>query len=210
MRVMAFLSAVALTVALPLRADAQAGQKFAFVNSQALLQAAPGAADAQAQFQKEVETLRTQIQAMTDSMTAMEKAYTDDAEKMNDSARIDRLKAITDKRTGFEARAEALNQQAEQRQSELMQPIMDNVRKALDDFRGEGGYAFIFDIANAPFIVAADRNLDVTDRVIAKLRTMGAPKAGATQARPPATPAAGPAARPAGVQARPTTRPPTE
>jgi outer membrane protein len=102
-----------------------------------------------------------------------------------------------------------LNEQAEQRQAELMQPIMDNVRKALDDFRGEGGYAFIFDIANAPFIVAADRNLDVTDRVIAKLRTMGAPKA-ATPARPPTTPAAGPAARPAGVQARPTTRPPTE
>jgi outer membrane protein len=209
MRVLAFLSALALTVALPLRAEAQGGQKFAFVNSQALLQAAPGAADAQAQFQKEVESLRTQIQAMTDSMSAMEKAYTDDAEKMTDSARIDRLKAITDKRGGFEQRAEALNEQAEQRQAELMQPIMDNVRKALDDFRGEGGYAFIFDIANAPFIVAADRNLDVTERVIAKLRTMGAPKA-ATPARPPTTPAAGPAARPAGVQARPTTRPPTE
>ena len=80
-----------------------------------------------------------------------------------------------------------------------MQPIMDNVRKALDDLRVEGGYSFIFDVANSSFIVAADKNLDVTEQVIAKLRTM---------TKADATPPAGPTTRPAGVQARPPVKPP--
>src|SRR5690554_6370840 len=83
-----------------------------------------------------------------------------------------REKSLLEKKEGYEERAEKLNQQAEQRQFELIQPIMDNVRKALEDLRVQGGYSFIFDVANSSIIVAADKNLAVTERVIAKLRTM--------------------------------------
>ncbi len=201
MRSFLFNSAVALALLVPASAHAQAAaQKFAFVNTQLILQAAPGATEAQAQFQKDVESLRAQVQALSDSLAALEEEYTTAAPALSPTARDARLKALTEKKTGFEQRAEALNQQAEQRQFELMQPIMDNVRKALDDLRIEAGYAFIFDVANSSFIVAADKNLDVTERVIAKLRTM--PKAAAA-------PAAGPTTRPAGVQAKPPMKSPT-
>jgi outer membrane protein len=192
---------LALALLLPQSAHAQAGgQKIAYVNTQLILQSAPGATEAQAAFQKEVEGLQKQVVSLSDSLSALEEAFTKNQASMTPTVREARLRSLTETKENFEAQAEKLNQQAEQRQFELMQPIMDNVRKALDDMRLEGGYAFIFDVANSSFIVAADKNLDLTERVIAKLRTM--PRATAT---PPAT---GPAARPAGVQSRPT-RPPT-
>ncbi len=198
-------SVVALALMLPLSAHAQAagGQKVAYVNTQMILQSAPGAAEAQQTFQKEMEGMQKQVQLLSDSLATLEAAYTKEAAALTPAARETRLKSLTEKKTSFEEQAEKLNQQAEQRQFELMQPIMDNVRKALDDMRLEGGYSFIFDVANSSFIVAADKNLDLTERVIAKLRTM--PRAAAA----PATPAAGPTTRPAGVQSRPT-RPPTQ
>jgi outer membrane protein len=193
---------LALAVLLPVAAQAQAGgQKIAYVNTQLILQGAPGATEAQQTFQKEMEGLQAKLKTMQDSLTALEQAFARDADTLSATSRDARVKAFTEKRQGFEEEAAKLNQQAEQRQFELMQPIMDQVRAALDDMRLEGGYSFIFDVANAQFIVAADKNLDLTERVIAKLRTM--PKAAA---KPPTT---GPAARPAGVQARPT-RPPTQ
>jgi len=193
---------LALAVLLPVAAQAQAGgQKIAYVNTQLILQGAPGATEAQQTFQKEMEGLQAKLKTMQDSLTALEQAFARDADTLSATSRDARVKAFTEKRQGFEEEAAKLNQQAEQRQFELMQPIMDQVRAALDDMRLEGGYSFIFDVANAQFIVAADKNLDLTERVIAKLRTM--PKAAA---KPPTT---GPAARPSGVQARPT-RPPTQ
>jgi outer membrane protein len=201
MRSFLFGSALALAVLVPASAHAQAGgQKFAFVNTQLILQSAPGATEAQAQFQKDVESLRGQVQTLSDSLAALEAEFTKAAPALSPTVREARLKSLTEKKTSFEQRAEQLNQQAEQRQFDLMQPIMDNVRKALDDLRVEGGYSFIFDVANSSFNVAADKNLDVTERVIAKLRTMG---------KATVAPTAGPTTRPAGVQARPPVKPPT-
>ncbi len=201
MRSLMFGGALALAVLVPASAHAQAGgQKFAFVDTRVILQSAPGAAEVQAQFQKEMDTFRTQVQQLSDSLSLLEQAYTREAPALSPTAREAREKSLLEKRESYQNRAEQLDQQAQQRQVDLMQPIMDNVRKALEDMRVEGSYSFIFDVANSAFIVAADKNLDITERVIAKLRTM--PRA--------TTPApTGPAARPAGVQSRPPTRPPT-
>ena len=84
-----------------------------------------------------------------------------------------------------------------------MQPILENVRKVLDELRTEGGYSFIFDVSAGSFIVSADKNLDITDRVVSKLK-LSAPKMAPKAA---AKPALGPASAPAGVT---TKKPPTQ
>ena len=38
-----------------------------------------------------------------------------------------------------------------------MGPIMDNVRKVIEDYRSENGYSFIFDTAQGGFVVAVDK-----------------------------------------------------
>ncbi len=207
MRFPVLLGAAALLVGAPSLVTAQtAGQKFAFINSQAIMQAAPGAVEAQMQLQKELETMRGTVAKLTDSLTVMDSLYKKEEAALAPAAKEARQKTMREKQADFQDRVQKLNDQAQQREGELMQPVLESVRKALDDIRMEGGYSFIFDVAAGSFIVSADKNLDITDRVLAKLRLSApkaAPKAAAPAAKPPM---AGPAAAPAGVT---TKKPPT-
>jgi hypothetical protein len=67
------------------------------------------------------------------------------------------------------------------------------VKKVLDDIREEGNYAMILmnDPGQTP-IVSADKNLDITDKAISRLRATKAPAL-------PAVKAGGAPAAPAGV-----------
>lgn len=207
MRFPVLLSAAALFVGAPSLVAAQTGgQKFAFINSQAIMQAAPGAVEAQMQLQKELETMRGTVAKLTDSLTLMDSLYKKEEATLAPAAKEARQKTMREKQADFQERVQKLNDQAQQREGELMQPVLESVRKVLDDIRMEGGYSFIFDVAAGSFIVSADKNLDITDRVLAKLRLSApkaAPKAAAPAAKPPT---AGPAAAPAGVT---TKKPPT-
>lgn len=204
MRLSAIFSAFALAAAIPALASAQGTQKFAFVNSQAILANAPGRAEAEATFEKEMTNVRTQLQKLQDSVNTMSEAFAKEEASLSPAAKEGRLKTLREKEAAWQQQAQRLQDQAQDRQEQLMQPIMDNLRKVLDDVRTDGGYAFIFDVAAGAFIVSADKNLDITDRVISRLR-LSAPKA--APAAGAAKPAAGPASAPAGVT---TKKPPVE
>jgi outer membrane protein len=179
--------------------SAQAAQKFAFVNSQALLQNAPGRAEAEAAFEKDMVGIRAQLSKLQDSLNTMQEAFAKEEVSLSPAAKEARLKTLREKEAAWQQQAQKLQERAQDRQEELMAPIMENLRKVLDDVRMDGGYAFIFDVAAGAFIVSADKNLDITDRVVAKMR-LSAPKAA------PAAKPAGPATAPAGVT---TKKPPT-
>jgi outer membrane protein len=200
MRLLTVVGAVAVLASVPSLASAQ-GQKVAFVNSQALLQNAPGRGEAEATFEKEMVGIRAQLTRLQDSLTAMNEAWAKEEPTLQGAAKDARLKVLREKEQNWGAQAQKLQSQAQERQEELMAPIMENLRKVLDDVRMEGGYSFIFDVAAGAFIVSADKNLDITDRVMSKMR-LSAPKA-APAARPAP---AGPTSAPAGI----TKKPPTE
>ena len=172
--------------------------KFAFIRSQEIFAKTPGRAEAEAQFNREVETARAQEKVMGDSVNALLGDYARTESSLSADAKTARQAAIREKQGLFQQRQQALEQQVQQRQTELVQPILQRINGIIEDVRAQGGYALIFDVqAQGGGIVAADRNLDITDRVIARLRTRPAPalaKAGA-----PAKPATGPVQAPVGI-----------
>ena len=175
--------------------------KVAYINSQVLLASAPGRAEAEATYEREANGYRAQVQRMGDSLNTLIQAYDKDVVTLSPTAKETRQKAIRDKEAEYQRRAQELEQRMNARQAELVQPIMDRVQQALNDIRTEDGYTIIFDVAAAaPVIVSADKNLDITEKVLARLRTMGT----ATSARPNTTApaAAGAQPKPAGA-ARP-------
>jgi outer membrane protein len=179
-------------------ASAQSGQKFAYIRSSVILEQAPGRAEAEAQFDKETGTYREQIKRMSDSLNAMVADFEKAQATLSATTRDSRGKAIQAKEAEYQRRSRDLEQKAQQRQGELVQPILDRVKQAIEELRIEGGYSFIFNADQGSAIVAMDKNLDITDRVLTKLR-------GTTAAAPrPATGA--PAAAPSGVT-RPQTPP---
>ena len=198
MRSLSRAAVVALAALLaPVAAHAQQSVKLAYINSQQILAQAPGRAEAEAQYEKEATGYRQQVQRMGDSLNALVAAYDKDAVTLSPAAKETRQKTIRDREASYQQRAQELEQKMNQRQAELVQPIMDKVQQVINEIRAEEGYTMIFDAAAAsPVLVAADKNLDITDKVLARLRT--------TASAAPATP------KPAGAQPQPAgvTRPP--
>src|SRR5207302_9000024 len=71
----------------------------------------------------------------------------------------------------FEQPSNDLQHRAQQREQELLQPIQARVNAVIQGLRAEGNYALIFD-ADAPGsnIVAADPALDITSKVLERLK----------------------------------------
>jgi outer membrane protein len=189
------------------RAEAVHAQtpKFAYINSQQLVQAAPGSVEAQATLEKELAGFRAQIQKMSDSMTTLQTTYQKDEPTLSATAKEARLKALRDRQTEFQEKAQKLNDQSDARQQELMTPVLDMVRKVLDEVRAEGGYAMIFDVAGngGAFIASVDKNLDITDKVLSRLK-LAAPLKAVSPSK-----TTGPTTKPAGVTTAPK-KPPTQ
>src|SRR5207247_4139170 len=78
----------------------------------------------------------------------------------------------------FEQRSNDLQSRAQQREQELLQPIQSRVNAVIQGLRAEGNYALIFD-ADAPNsnIVAADPALDITSKVLERLKQSQYPPA---------------------------------
>jgi outer membrane protein len=188
----AAFAALALTIVSAGSAAAQGGQKFAYIRSSVILDQAPGRQEAEAQFDKETSTFRDQIKRMSDSLNAMVADFDKTQASLSATARDTRGKAIQAKEQEYQRRTRELEQKAQQRQGELVQPILDRVKAAIEDLRIEGGYSFVFNADQGSAIVAMDKNLDITDRVLAKLRS------GTASAAPRPTTGA-PTATPSGV-----------
>ena len=182
--------ALALLTVLSLPARAQ-GVKVAYVQTSVLLDQAPGRAEAEAQFEKETGTYRDQIKRMSDSLNAMIADFQKRSTGLTAAARETQGKGIQAKEAEYQRRTQELEQKAQGRQNELVQPILDKIKGAIEEVRVEGGYSMIFNADQGSPIVAVDKSLNVTDRVLTKLK-------GTTAAAPAPRPSATTPA-PAGV-----------
>jgi outer membrane protein len=181
--------------------------KIAFVNSQLLMDAAPGRAAATDLLNKEGQGYQVQLQKMQDSINNLLTKYQKAEPTLSAAAKDAQQKTIQGLETEFQAKQLQFQKQFDDRTKEVMAPITDQVKKVIDDIRVEDGYAIILDNApGAGNIVSADKNLDITDRVISRLHATPAAKA-ATPATP--APKPGASASPAGV-GRPPGKPPTQ
>jgi outer membrane protein len=173
----------------------QASMKIAYVNTTALMEAAPGRDSATAILNREGNAFQVQLQKLQDSVNARLAKFNKAEPTLTPAAKEKETKDIQALEQELQAKNQAFQQQFDQRKQEVLAPITDLVKKVLDDLREEGNYSLI--LMNDPgqtTIVSADKNLDITDKAISRLRASKAPSI------PVAAPAKGGApAAPAGV-----------
>ena len=202
---------VALTLSMSgILAAQAAAPKIVYVNSQKIIAQAPGRADAEAQFQKEMDQYKAQVQKMGDSLQTAVADYQKQEPTLTPAVKATRTKDLRDRQASYQQHVQQLEQTAQQREAELVRPIMEQINKIIEQIRTENNYSFILDAGSqAGVVVAADSSLDITDSVIKRLVAAGpvASKA-ATPAPTTATPRPTGAAsqKPTGV-ARPKSTP---
>src|SRR6188474_3075542 len=135
----------AATAAPAFAQGAPATPKIAYVDSKVILSRAPGRQAAEDTFNKEMEASRAQVEKMGDSLKTLIADYRKVQSTLAANVREQRESAIRKKQEDYQTRAGSLDQQMQQRQVELVKPIMDQIRKVLDEIRQEDGYAFILD-----------------------------------------------------------------
>lgn len=195
-RMLLLVAMASVGVVAGVRAQGAPTPKLAYINSQRILSQAPGRAEAEAQFQREMTRYQEQIRRMGDSLQLLMADYNKQELILSPAAKEMKQKEIRSKEETYQQRIQQLQQQAQQREEELVRPIMQQINTVLTAIRAEDGYTFIFDVgAQGAAVVAADTTLDITQRVIARLKTVSA-----STTKPPARPTGAPSApQPAGV-----------
>lgn len=169
-------------------AQTTSAPKLGYINSAQILAEAPGRAEAEAQFEREVAAYRQQLQRMSDSLQQMDSVFQKEAPRLDSATRLTRGKAIVEREQAYQQRANQLNQQMQNRQAELVRPIMEQLQKVLEALRAEERYTMIFDVAagSGSVVVSADKSLDITAKVLARLKAAAPAKTGSTLQQQPA------------------------
>jgi outer membrane protein len=182
-------------------AAAQAPMKVGYVDVAQVMEQVPGRADAQAAFEREAQGIRAELQRMSDSLQTLVQSYQKEQATLTTAVRQTREKSLQERQQQYQQRAQQLQERGAQREQELAGQFESLVRDAINDVRTGEGYTMIFAFGPNSALLSAEKSMDVTDRVLARMRTVAATRpAGGAGARPAAAPAAGgPVAAPAGV-----------
>ena len=187
-------------------AAAQGALKVGYVDVASVMDQVPGRAEAQASFEREAQGIRAELQRMSDSLQSAVQAYQKEQATLTAAVRQTREKSLQDRQQSYQQRAQALQERGAQREQELAGQFETLVRDAINDVRTTEGFSMIFAFGPNSALLSADKSMDVTDKVLARMRTIASSRPAAPAARPAATPTSGPVAAPAGA-ARPKTPP---
>lgn len=147
--------------------------KIGYINSAELMQDAPGSAEAQAQFDSEMQAAQDEIVRLQTELQNMDQALQQQQLTLSPEAKANRQQQLQVKAQEYEQRAGLLQQQADSRRAELVQPIMDQITEVIEAIREEGNYAMIMDLVGGS-IISADPALDLTQEVLRRLEAAAA------------------------------------
>jgi outer membrane protein len=192
-----------IAAAAPVLAQSASTQKLAYVDSRKILDQAPGSPKADSLFKLELVGFEAEVKKMQDSFQKKVEDFNKVKPTLAAAEIEKRSQALGALQQEYSQKTQELQNQADQRRGELLQPVIDQIKLVLEDIRVEQGLSFVFDVSSSSGIVAADKNLDISDRVLAKLRTMPIPALGGVKADTKATApkkTGAPLSAPAGVK----------
>ena len=143
--------------------------KFGYIDSQELLLLMPERKTAEEEVQTFAKSLESQLQAMTAEYQQSVQEYQANEAKYTDLVKQDKVTEIT----GLEQRIQSFQQNAQQalqsKEQELLEPILQKARQAIEDVASEGDYTYIFD-KSVGSILYVKESENILDKVKIKLK----------------------------------------
>lgn len=163
-----FIALILTLVALTPASMAQKNVKLGHINSNELMQIMPGRDSAQAAFQREVEDLQATLKSMQDELETRYNDYRAKEAQMSDLIKQTKQRELQDMGARMEEFQKNAQQQLQEREQELLKPIIDRAKKAIEDVAKERGYTYIFDSGVGALLYQQDSE-DIMPFVKAKL-----------------------------------------
>jgi len=147
-------------------------QKYAFVDTEYILNNIPAYKAAQdqldkfsADWQKEIEAKYAEIEKMYKDYQAERVLLSEDMRRQREEAIVSKEKEVKELQKSYFGQDGALFK----KRQELIQPIQDDIYKAIKDLATESGYAVIFDTSSGPSMIYTNPRYDLSDEVLQKL-----------------------------------------
>lgn len=137
--------------------------KVAHINTQELVEAMPEMKAAQSQLEKLKKTYDTQLKDMYKELESKAKMYDSEAPTKTDEENAKRVQEVQ----GMQGNIQAFNQQAMQdlqkKEVDILQPILDKARLAIQKVARAQGIQYVFDATPGGGILMADGKDLLTD-----------------------------------------------
>lgn len=161
---------VAIMIMLPTVIFAQKSLKFGHINSAEILQVMPERDSAMAKLQKLNKDLSATYDGMSVEFQTKYQKFLEEQKNLNDLVKKTRSDELTQIQQHIEQFKENANEEIQKNQSELMQPVLEKLKKAIAEVGKEGGFLYIHDIGQGSNILYfSAESLDITAQVKAKL-----------------------------------------
>jgi len=162
------IAIVACMLAFGGTAMAQKTIKLGHINSNDLMQIMPGRDSAQTVLQNEVTELESTLKSMQAEAEKRYNDYVANQAGWTDLIRQTKQREIQDMAARIEEFQKNAQEQLQTREQELLKPIIDRAKKAIEDVAKEGGYTYILDAGTAAVLYSQDSD-DIMPLVKKKL-----------------------------------------
>ena len=149
-------------------AFAQKTVKLGHINSSDLMQIMPGKDSAQAAFEAEVKILDGELKAMQDELEKKLADYKERKSQMTELIRTTKEQELNDLNQRIQVYQQNAQKKLQEKEAELLQPIIDRAKQAISDVAKENGYTYIFDTSAGAVLYQQDSD-DILNLVKKKL-----------------------------------------
>jgi outer membrane protein len=144
--------------------------KFGHINSDELIQALPEFDSAQVKLEKFRKDLINALELMSVELNNKNDAYTKESKNYTDIVKMTKEQELVDMQKRIQEFQNNAQQQLQEKQSELFQPIMAKVDKAIKDVGKENGFVYIFSIGQGSSLLFFDETKSTNIMPLAKAK----------------------------------------
>lgn len=147
-------------------------QKFAYVNTELILESMVDYADAQKQLDDMSKKWQENIELKYKEIEKMYQTYKAEQILLTEELRREREKEILEKEEevkNYQKEKFGVNGELFKMRQKLIQPLQEQIYKALEDLSKRNGFNLIFDISGNSNILYYDARFDKTDDIIRRL-----------------------------------------
>jgi len=143
-------------ISLMLAASSVNAQKIGHINSQELLLAMPERAQAEKDVQAYAKQLESQLTAMSEEYKTKVADYQSKEATMTETIKKTKVKEITDLETRIKEFQETAQTDLQNKEGELLKPLIEKAKKAIEDVGKENGYTYVLDASQGTLLVKPD------------------------------------------------------
>lgn len=132
--------------------DAQVKLKIGYIDSNELLMAMPERDSAKVSIENYAKSLEKQLSAMSSEFEKKYKEFTDNQATYSELIRSTKQLELQEMKNRIDSFQQQAQQDLENKESELLNPIIQKAKKAIEDVAKENGFTYILDVASGSLL----------------------------------------------------------